>query len=758
MDFHLYLWMVLLLSTWYPTGHAVYSSPPEVVIPLRINGISRHDTSPDMLSYSLHIGGERHIITMKPTKYFISRNFLLLTYTEQGDLLAEEPFVQTDCYYHGNVDGDPDSMVIINTCLGSLQGMLEINGTAYEIMPKKSTSTFEHLAYKMDSEDSESFSIRCGLTEAEIARQIKIQESKDPILMQSQYENWWTHHKYLEYYVVIDNQRYVYRASNVTVCMQEMLQIVNGINGYYRQIDVEVILTTLEVWTQTNHVNVTESIYSVLPNFCHWKSRNIDRRVRNDLAHLYARQGYGYTLGLAYVGTICEKYGCAVNSYMTNSISEIAFIVAHEMGHNLGMSHDEKYCTCGRDSCIMAAHKSNSPKFSNCSYGYLFGKVTIKPCLHNYPDTVVRMNATLPGPALCGNNIVEDGEQCDCGSPQLCVNNPCCTEDCVFKTGAECASGFCCKDCKFIPTGTVCREKKNDCDLPEWCNGTSPECPEDMYVADGSQCRGDGYCYNMACHKLEEHCWRLFGNTSKSAKEICYKEMNKRGDRFGNCGNDSFNYRRCADADVLCGRIQCDNVQQIPNRSSHETVLWTHFKHDTCWSIDFHFGMTIEDSGAVRDGTPCGQGKICIKRKCVPHSTLISNCTVYFCNMNGVCNNKHHCHCDAKWEPPDCNLTGFGGSIDSGPPPRIYPRKPLGGMFILAFLILFLALLFSLIFLITKVKSHHKLEVEETPGPGPGPEPEPRPGPESKPKPEPKDRPGSKHGHGGSKIKKQKKK
>lgn len=44
------LWMLLLLSTWSPTAHAEYSSPPEVVIPLRVTDTTRH-ISPDWLSY-----------------------------------------------------------------------------------------------------------------------------------------------------------------------------------------------------------------------------------------------------------------------------------------------------------------------------------------------------------------------------------------------------------------------------------------------------------------------------------------------------------------------------------------------------------------------------------------------------------------------------------------------------------------------------------------------------------------------------------
>lgn len=49
----------------------------------------------------------------------------------------------------------------------------------------------------------------------------------------------------------------------------------------------------------------------------------------------------------------------------------------------------------------------------------------------------------------CGNKIVEDDEECDCGTSEECLNDPCCDSiTCKLKSEAECASGLCCDNCK----------------------------------------------------------------------------------------------------------------------------------------------------------------------------------------------------------------------------------------------------------------------------------------------------------------------
>lgn len=91
-------------------------------MPLRVTDTSRDTSPPRWLSYSLNIEGQRHIISKKSKKNLISKYLSVFTYTNQVALHEVQLFVQNDCYYHGYVDRDPESMVALITCSGGLLG------------------------------------------------------------------------------------------------------------------------------------------------------------------------------------------------------------------------------------------------------------------------------------------------------------------------------------------------------------------------------------------------------------------------------------------------------------------------------------------------------------------------------------------------------------------------------------------------------------------------------------------------------------
>ncbi|XP_077635766.1 disintegrin and metalloproteinase domain-containing protein 21-like [Crocuta crocuta] len=111
----------------------------------------------------------------------------------------------------------------------------------------------------------------------------------------------------------------------------------------------------------------------------------------------------------------------------------------------------------------------------------------------------------------CGNSLVEDREDCDCGFLNLCTKDPCCQSNYTLSPGAPCAFGLCCKDYKVMPSGDLCRQQGNECDFPEWCNGKANQCPEDMYMKDRVKCTGGSYCYGSRCKICDEQCAKFFG-------------------------------------------------------------------------------------------------------------------------------------------------------------------------------------------------------------------------------------------------------
>ncbi|ELK24893.1 Disintegrin and metalloproteinase domain-containing protein 20 [Myotis davidii] len=115
----LWLAVILFLYGWSQAVHSRPHGAPEVVIPLKVAGFGMKTR--DWLSYRMHFGGQNQIIHMKVNRHFLSRHFRVFTYTDQGALLEDQPFVKNDCYYHGYVEGDPESLVALSTCLEGLQ-------------------------------------------------------------------------------------------------------------------------------------------------------------------------------------------------------------------------------------------------------------------------------------------------------------------------------------------------------------------------------------------------------------------------------------------------------------------------------------------------------------------------------------------------------------------------------------------------------------------------------------------------------------
>uniref|UniRef100_A0A672FRY5 ADAM metallopeptidase domain 19b n=1 Tax=Salarias fasciatus TaxID=181472 RepID=A0A672FRY5_SALFA len=471
--------------------------------------------------------------------------------------------------------------------------------------------------------------------------------------------------------------------SNLEKTKLKLLEAANLVDKYYKALKIRVALIGLEVWTGQDLIGVSDNPHSTLAAFLTWRRKQL-RALPNDNAQLITGRPFqGTTIGLAPLKAMCSDYQSGgVNTDHSESAVGVAATMAHEMGHNFGMSHDIAGCCQAKaedGGCIMAAATGHPfPRvFNGCNQRELKSYLSSGggKCLFNMPNT-----RAMYGGQRCGNGYLEEGEECDCGEEEECTS-PCCNaNNCTLRAGAECAHGVCCQNCKLKSPGVLCRAPSGSCDLPEYCDGKAESCPANFYLVDGTSCAGgQAYCYTGMCLTLEQQCRSLWGRDGRSAPDLCFKKVNEAGDMYGNCGKDLLGkYRSCKERDAVCGKIQCLTSASKPienNAVRIETTVTVGNRKVMCMGTHvYKLGQGDEepqgdtlDPGLVMTGTKCGEDSICFNGECRNASFLRADECNAKCHGHGLCNNNHNCHCDPGWAPPLCDQRGSGGSVDSGP-------------------------------------------------------------------------------------------
>ncbi|XP_008977359.4 disintegrin and metalloproteinase domain-containing protein 28 isoform X4 [Callithrix jacchus] len=336
-----------------------------------------------------------------------------------------------------------------------------------------------------------------------------------------------------------------------------------------------------------------------------------------------------------------------VNMDHSDNLLRVAGTMAHEMGHNLGMFHDNHSCKCPSTRCVMdKALSFHIPTdFSSCSrvsYDKFF-QDKLSNCLFNAP-----LRTDIVSTPICGNQLVEMGEDCDCGTSEECTNICCDTKTCKIKASFQCAFGECCEKCQFKKAGMVCRPAKDECDLPEMCDGKSGNCPDDRFQVNGFPChQGKGYCLMGACPTLQEQCTELWGPGTEVADKSCYSR-NEGGSKYGHCGKVDGTPISCKANDTMCGKLFCQGgSDNVPWKGRIVTFL-------TCKTFDPE--DTSHEIGMVANGTKCGHNKVCINAECVDIEKAYksTNCSSK-CKGHAVCDHELQCQCEEGWSPPNCD-------------------------------------------------------------------------------------------------------
>uniref|UniRef100_A0A194APN6 Metalloproteinase type III 3 n=1 Tax=Agkistrodon piscivorus TaxID=8715 RepID=A0A194APN6_9SAUR len=571
----------------------------EIVYPRKVTALPKgavQQKYEDAMQYEFKVNGEPVVLHLEKNKGLFSKDYSETHYSPDGREITTYPPVEDHCYYHGRIQNDADSTASISACNG-LKGHFKLQGEMYLIEPLKLPDSEAHAVYKYENVEKEDEAPKmCGVTQTNWESDEPIKKASQLVVTAEQQR--YNPYNYIELFLVVDNRMVTKYNGDLDKIKTRIYELVNILNEIYRALYIRFALVGLEIWSNGDLSTVTSVSDDTLYSFGNWRETVLPNRTSHDNAQLLTAIKFNRgVIGKAYIDSMCslDRSVGIVEDHSKISLV-VALIMAHEIGHNLGMRHDDNSCTCSGYSCIMlpALSDQTSKFFSNCSKKdyQTFLTVYNPQCILNEPS-----GTDIVSPPVCGNDVLEEGEECDCGCPTNC-HDPCCdAATCKLYSWVDCGSGECCEQCKFTRAGNVCRPARSECDIAESCTGQSADCPTDDFHRNGQPCLNNfGYCYNGMCPIMYHQCYALWGQGATVGQDACF-DINESGQADFYCRKENGVNIPCAHEDVKCGRLFC-KVNNFPCR--HE----------------------YSDDGMVDQGTKCEDGKVCnSNRQCVDVTT-----------------------------------------------------------------------------------------------------------------------------------------
>lgn len=206
---------------------------------------------------------------------------------------------------------------------------------------------------------------------------------------------------YTELLMIVTYDNYVSFNRSLDSIYRFCVATANQVNTIYRPLNVQIILTDILVWNRRNLIDIDIDSRSVLTRFANYRQLRLNKQFPyNDHAILLTNHTFkDNVVGCSTIHFMCSsKHSVSIVNIETDVIVT-AELMAHELGHNFGMKHDNgglyngynEPCLCDNiaNDCIMnhiQSYRRRPARWSSCSINVMRKNLHNFSCLHNVPN------------------------------------------------------------------------------------------------------------------------------------------------------------------------------------------------------------------------------------------------------------------------------------------------------------------------------------------------------------------------------------